>query len=78
MALRHLVINKMTAESLRFGNTLMSASYTTFLRCAPTTKYDPRAPSLSAVGEERRILCNDEEPSEMRKDAKNKDEHFCP
>ena len=43
-----------------------------------TSRYDPRAPTLAAVEEERKTLCNEEELNEMRWDTKKKEEHICP
>ena len=40
-----------------------------------TSMYDPRAPSLVAVEEGRKTLCNEEELHDMRGDAKKKAEH---
>ena len=39
---------------------------------------DPRAPTLVAVEEERKILCNEEEFTDMREDNKKKEEHIYP
>ena len=35
--------------------------------------YDPRAPPLAAVEEERKTLCNEEELNDMKKDAKKRE-----
>ena len=43
-----------------------------------TSIYDPRAPTLAAVEEERKTLCNEEELHDMRDDTKKKDEHIYP
>ena len=40
--------------------------------------YDPRAPPLAAVEEERKTLCNEEELSDLREDTKKKKEHIYP
>ena len=40
--------------------------------------YDPRAPTLAAVEEERKTLCNEEELHDMREDDKKKEEHVYP
>ena len=40
--------------------------------------YDPRAPPLAAVEEERKTLCKKEELNGMRNDAKKKEEHVYP
>ena len=36
--------------------------------------YDPRAPTLAAVEEERKNLCNEERLHDMRDDTKKKEE----
>ena len=56
--IRHLEITKMTGASLGFGKTLLSASYNIFLMSVLTSMYDPRAPTLAAVEEERKTLYN--------------------
>ena len=78
MVIRHLEITKMTGASLGFGKTLLSASYNIFLMSVLTSIYDPRALTLAAVEEERKILCNEEELHEMREDNKKKEEHIYP
>ena len=45
---------------------------------ALTSMYDPRAPTLAAVEEERKTLCNEKELHDMRADIKKKEEHFYP
>ena len=55
MVVRHLEITKLTGASLGFGKTLLSASYNIFLTSVLTSMYDPRAPTLAAVEEEK--LC---------------------
>ena len=56
MVIRHLEISPMTGASLGFGKTLLSASYNIFLTSVLTSVYDPRAPTLAAVEEERKTL----------------------
>ena len=43
-----------------------------------TSNYDLRAPTLDAVEEERKTLCNEEELHDMRDDTKKKEEHVYP
>ena len=38
--------------------------------------YDPRAPTLAAVEEERKTLCNEEELHDMREDNKKGRAHL--
>ena len=38
--------------------------------------YHPRPPTLTAVEEERKTLCNAEELHDMREDNKKKEEHI--
>ena len=78
MVIRHLEITKMTGASLGFGKTLLSASYNIFLMSVLTSMYDPRAPPLAAIEEERKTLCNEEELHDMTNDAKKKEEHIYP
>ena len=66
MVLRHLEITKMTGGSLGFGNTLLRASFNIFLMSVLTSMYDPRAPTLAVVEEDRKTLCNEEELHDMR------------
>ena len=58
MVICHLEITKMTGASLGFGQTLLSASSNIFLMSDLTSMYDPRAPTLAAVEEERKTFCN--------------------
>ena len=78
MVIRHLEISRMTGASLGFGKTLLSASYNIFLTSVLTSMYDPRAPPLAAVDEERKTLCNEEELHDMRNTPKKKEEHIYP
>ena len=78
MVIRHLEITKMTGASLGFGKTLLSASYNNFLMSVLTSLYDPRAPTLAAVEEQRKTLCNEEELHDMREDNKKKEVHIYP
>ena len=72
MVIRQLEITKMTAASLEFGKTLLSASYNVCLMSVLASMYDPRATTLAAVEEERKTLCNEEELNDMRRDAKKR------
>ena len=56
MAIHHFEIAKLNGASFRLGRTLLSVSYKIFLMSVLTSLYDPRAPTLSAVEEERKIL----------------------
>ena len=76
MVIRHLQLTKMTGASLGFGKTLLSASYNIFLMSVSTSIYDPRAPTLVAIEEEKKILYDEEELNDMREDAKKKEEHL--
>ena len=40
--------------------------------------YDPGAPTLAAVEEERKTLCKAQELHDMREDNKKKEEHIYP
>ena len=76
MVIRHLEKTKMTGASLRFGKTLLGVSYNIFLMSVSTSMYDPRAPTLAAVEEERKILCNEKELHDIRDDTRKKEEHI--
>ena len=78
MVIRHLQISRMTGASLGFGKTLLSASYNIFLMSVLTSMYDPRTPTLAAVEEERKTLCNGEELHDMRDTPTKKEEHIYP
>ena len=78
MLIRHLKTTKTTGASLGFGKTLLSAAINIFLISVLTSMYDPRAPTLAAVEEERKSLRNEEELIDMREDTKKKDDHFYP
>ena len=72
MVIRQLQIIKMTGASLGFGKILLRASYNKVLMSVLTSMYDPRAPTLAAVEEEREKLCNEEDLNKMEEDAKKK------
>ena len=76
MVIRQLEITKMTDASFEFVKTLLSASYNVCLMSILASMYDPRAPTLAAVEEERKTLCNEEELNDMRRDAKKEEEHL--
>ena len=78
MVIRHLEITKMTGASLGFSKTLLSASFNIFLMTVLTSMYDPRAPTLAVVEEERKTLCKEEESFDMKEDTKKKEEHIYP
>ena len=74
--IRHLEITKMTGASFGFGETILSASYNISLMSVLTSIIDLRAPTLAAVQEEAKILCKEEKLSEMRKNAKKKEQNL--
>ena len=78
MVIRHLKRTKMTAASLGFGKTIVGASYNIFFMSVLTSMYEPRAPTLDGVEDERKTLCNQEEFNDTREDAKKKEEHLFP
>ena len=43
-----------------------------------TSMYNARVPTLAAVEEESKSLCNEEELHDMRIDTKKTEEHFYP
>ena len=72
MVIRRLGITKKTGASLGFAKTLLSDSYYTFLMSVLTSMYKPRAPTLAAVEEERKTLCNEEGLKDMREVTRKK------
>ena len=76
IVIRLLEITKMTGASLGLGKTLLGASYNTFPMSVLTSIYDPRAPTIAAVEEERKTLCNEEQLHDMREDTKKKGSIF--
>ena len=78
MVIRHLEISRMTGASLGFGKILLSVPYNFFLMSVLTSMYDPRAPTIAAVEEERKTLCKEEELYDMRDTPKQKGEHIYP
>ena len=70
MVIGHWEITKMTGASLGFGKTFPGASNNIFLPSVLTSMYDLRAPTLVAVEEERKTLCNQQELQDMRDDIK--------
>ena len=76
MVIRHLEITKKTCASVGFVETLLSASYNNFLMSVLTSMYVLRAPTLPAVEEERKTLCNEEELHDMREDNKKGRAHL--
>ena len=78
MVIRHLQTTNRIGASLGFGKTLLSGSYNISFMSALTSMYDPSAPTLAAVEEERKTLCNEEALIDMREDAKKKEEHLYP
>ena len=71
MIIRHLGIIKKNGASC-FGKTLLSASYNIFLMSVLTSMYDPRAPTLATVEEERKTLYNEKELNDMSEDVRKK------
>ena len=78
MVIRHLEITKMNGASLGFRKTFLSASYNIFLMSVLTSMYDPRAPTLAAVEEERKTFCNEEKLHYVRDDTKKRIGAYLP
>ena len=78
IVIHHLEITKMIGALLGFDKSLLSAPYNNFLKSALTSMYDPRAPTLTEVEEERKTLGNEEELHNMRDDIKKKKSIFIP
>ena len=76
LIIKHTEINKMTGPSLRFGKTLLSASYSNFLTSVMISIKNPQAngsASDSPKKVERRVKI---QFYEMRKDAKKQKSSF--
>ena len=80
MVIRHMEINKLTGASLGFRKTLLSASYNIFMTSVLTSVFDPHAPSLVAIEQNKINPKLGVELKEMRteKDPNKKDEHLYP
>ena len=72
MAICHLQATKTICALLKFGKTFLSTSHNIFLMLVLTSMFDPRAPTLAAVEEERKTSCNQEELNDMREHAKKR------
>ena len=75
---RHSEETEMAGPSFGFSKTLLSVSYNNFLKSVLTSIDDPRAPTLAAVEEERKVLCYEEELTDMKDDTKKKEDHIYP
>ena len=58
IVIRHLEQSKKTGEALRFGKTLLRASYNSFLMSVVASVHEPGSPSFAMVEEKRKALCN--------------------
>ena len=54
---RYMEKDKLTGSTLGFGKTLLTASYNIFLTSVLTSKYNPRAPALTAVSTWTKSMC---------------------
>ena len=80
MVIRHMEINKLTGASFGFGKTLRSASYNIFMTSVLTSVFDPHAPSLAAI-EQNKInpkLGVKLREKRTEEDPNKKDEHLYP
>ena len=75
---RYKEIDKLTGSILRFGKTLLSASYNFFLTSVLTSMYNPRAQALTAVEHMDVSPCVENDMHELKEDAKKKEEHLYP
>ena len=78
MIIRHIEFNRMTGASLRFGKTILSASYNFFLTSVMTSMYNPQASGLATDSPKTVDPGVSIELYEMREDAKKKEEHLYP
>ena len=70
--MHHVETTKNNIAPPEFVKTLLIASWNLFVQSLFTPMSDTRVSSLAALKEERKILCNEEEQSDTRKDAPNK------
>ena len=80
MVIKHKEFNKLTGASFRFGKTLLSASYNIFMTSVLTSVFDPHAPSLAAIEQNKINPKLRVELKEMRteEDPNKRDEHLYP
>ena len=78
MIIRHFEITEMTGASPGFAKKLLSASNNISFMSVLTSMYDPCAPTLAVVVEERKTLEKEEELNDMREHATRKIQHLYP
>ena len=71
-------INRLTGASLRFGKTLLSASYNLFLTSILTSVFNPQAPFLQALKPEPRSTKIEDGTRDPADENKKKEEHLYP
>ena len=76
MIVRYMEIDKLTGYTLRFGKTLLSASYNIFLTSVLTSMLSPRFPALTAVEHMDTSPCVENDMHEVKEGAKKKGEHL--
>ena len=76
MILRHMEINRLTGAPLRFGKTLLSASYNLFLTSILTSVFNPPAPLLQALEPEPTPARIEDETRDPADESKKKEEHL--
>ena len=78
MILRHMVINRLTGESLGFGKILLSASYKLFLTSILTSVFNPEARLLPASELEPISTRTEDDTRDPVDKNKKKEEHLYP
>ena len=80
MILRHMEISRLTGASLRYGKTLLSASYNLFSTSILTSVFNPQAPLLQALEPEpisTRIEAETRNPADEDKKKKSTFTRLC-
>ena len=80
LVIRHMEIKKLTGASIGFDKTLLSASYNIFVTSVLTSVFDPHAPFLAAIEQNKINPKLGGELKEMRteEDPNTGDEHLYP
>ena len=80
IVIRHMEIKKLTGASIGFDKTLLSASYNIFVTSVLTSVFDPHAPFLAAIEQNKINPKLGGELKEMRteEDPNTGDEHLYP
>ena len=78
MISRPMEVNRLTAATLGFGKTLLSASYNLFLTSILTSVFNPQAPLLQALEPEPTPTGIEDVTRDPADENKKKEEHLYP